>query len=116
MQSCVTRLALALAGLLALAELAEASTADWAAIVVAGDWHAHSGAPSEVFDNARRDITRTLIQIGFQPANIAQFSMRPDRYPDANPGHSDPRTISMALWDLSNRTNGGCLAYFTSHG
>jgi hypothetical protein len=42
--------------------------------------------------------------------------MRPDRYPDANPGHSDPGTIATALWDLSNRTNGGCLAYFTSHG
>src|SRR5690242_11586534 len=24
---------------------------DWAAIVVAGDWHSHSGAPSQVFDN-----------------------------------------------------------------
>lgn len=109
-------LLVALAACILIARPAGAGTSDWAAIVVAGDWHAHSGAPSEVFDNARRDITKTLIQIGFQPANVAQFSMRPDRYPDANPGHSDPRTIAMALWDLSNRTNGGCLAYFTSHG
>src|SRR5665811_1947526 len=29
---------------------------DWAAIIVAGDDHAHSGAHSEVFDNARRDL------------------------------------------------------------
>ena len=106
----------ALSVFVVIARPAVAGMSDWAAIVVAGDWHAHSGAPSEVFDNARRDITRTLVQIGFQPANIAQFSMRPDRYPEANPGHSDPRTISMALWDLSNRANGGCLAYFTSHG
>ncbi|MBV9903036.1 MAG: peptidase C13, partial [Alphaproteobacteria bacterium] len=28
-----------------------AGFSDWAAIVVAGDWHSHSGAPSEVFDN-----------------------------------------------------------------
>src|SRR5690348_14740046 len=107
---------LAFAGALLFASAADAGTSDWAAIVVAGDWHAHSGAPSEVFDNARRDITHTLVQIGFRPANIAQFSMRPDRYLDTNPAHSDPRTIATALWDLSNRTTGGCLAYFTSHG
>src|SRR5689334_10144148 len=104
------------AAVLLSARAAGAGTSDWAAIVVAGDWHAHSGAPSEVFDNARRDITHTLVQIGFRPANIAQFSMRPDRYLDTNPAHSDPRTIATALWDLSNRTTGGCLAYFTSHG
>ena len=33
---------------------------DWAAIGVAGDWHADSGAPSPVFDNARRDIAGEL--------------------------------------------------------
>src|SRR5215472_4408286 len=110
------RWAVALATLAFLLCPASAGMSDWAAIVVAGDWHAHSGAPSEVFDNARRDISRTLLQIGFQPANVAQFSMRPERYPDTSPGHSDPRTIATALWDLSNRTTGGCLAYFTSHG
>jgi hypothetical protein len=110
------RWVVALAITIVLACPAGAGTSDWAAIVVAGDWHAHSGAPSEVFDNARRDISKTLIEIGFQPANVAQFSMRPERYPDANPGHSDPGTIATALWDLSNRTNGGCLTYFTSHG
>jgi hypothetical protein len=33
---------------------------DWSAVVVAGDWHAHSGGPSEAFDNARRDVTRAF--------------------------------------------------------
>ncbi len=89
---------------------------NWAAVVVAGDWHAHSGAPSEVFDNARRDITSELVQIGFAPANILQFSVRPGRYPDADPQPSTPRQISDGLWDLSNQAGGGCLAYFTSHG
>ena len=89
---------------------------DWAAIVVAGDWHAHSGAPSEVFDNARRDIASDLTHMGFQPQNIEQFSVNPDRYPDAHAQHSDSQTIANALWDLSNRTSGGCLLYFTSHG
>jgi len=102
-------------GLLVASSGASAGTSDWAAIVVAGDWHAHSGAPSEVFDNARRDVTQDLESIGFQPSNIVDFSMRPELYPDA-PRHSDPGAIAKALWDLSNRTSGGCLAYFTSHG
>ncbi|MDE1986488.1 MAG: peptidase C13 [Alphaproteobacteria bacterium] len=89
---------------------------DWAAIVVAGDWHAHDGAPSEVFDNARRDITNELVQIGFSPANILQFSVRPNRYPAADLQASTAQNISDGMWDLSNQADGGCLAYFTSHG
>jgi len=100
--------------------VSEASAAgafsDWAAIVVAGDWHAHSGAPSEVFDNARRDVTTGLEQIGFAQDNIFQFSVRPANYPSQAPRMSDAQTIATSLWDLSNRTSGGCLAYFTSHG
>jgi hypothetical protein len=89
---------------------------DWGAIVVAGDWHAHSGAPSEVFDDARRDVSRTLVGLGMKPQNVVQFSMRPERYPQFNPEHSDPGAISTALWDLANRTSAGCFVYFTSHG
>src|SRR6185503_6472044 len=51
--------------------------ADWAAIVVAGDWRAHSGAPSMVFDNARRDLVRKFEALGFDPDNIRQFSTTP---------------------------------------
>lgn len=86
--------------------------ADWAAVVVAGDWHAHDGSPSEIFDNARRDVARELADIGFSPANIEEFSARPD----ASNAPADARTIGNALWDLSNRTKGGCLVYFSSHG
>jgi hypothetical protein len=84
--------------------------------VVAADFHAHSGADSEVFDNARRDITADLVSIGFAPNNVMQFSVRPERYPSQAPRHSDAQTIATSLWDLSNRTSAGCLAYFTSHG
>ena len=49
---------------------------DWAVAVVAGDWHAHDGSPTEIFDNARRDIAASLSGIEFRPANIAQFSRR----------------------------------------
>jgi Peptidase C13 family len=91
-----------------------AGFSDWAAIVVAGDWHSHSGAPSEVFDNARHDIVADLPKLGFAPANIVQFSVRSDNHPGTE--HSDKQTIADDLWDLSNRTAGGCFVYFTSHG
>jgi len=74
-------LALAVSLLGAPMALAGGAFSDWAAIVVAGDWHAHSGEPSEVFDNARRDLTKAFIGIGFSPENTSQFSVRPSRYP-----------------------------------
>jgi Peptidase C13 family len=89
---------------------------DWAAVVVAGDWHAHDGGASEAFDNARRDISGDLVQLGFAPDNVQQFSVRPDNYPQQRPQPSDSHAIATSLWDLSNRTNSGCLIYFTSHG
>jgi len=100
---------------LGFAETANAAgLSDWAAIVVAGDWHSHSGAPSQVFDNARHDIAADLVRIGFSQNNILQFSVQSKRYPGSE--HSDKQTIANDLWDLSNRTTGGCLVYFTSHG
>lgn len=88
----------------------------WAAIVVAGDWHSHSGAPSEVFDNARRDVTTGFERIGVNPDNLAQFSVRPHRYRTPNLLKSDAQTIAGTLWDLSDRATAGCLVYFSSHG
>ncbi|MGZ5923726.1 MAG: C13 family peptidase [Rhizomicrobium sp.] len=110
----VSLLVAALVGTLFAAPAGAAGLADWAAIVVAGDWHSHSGAPSQVFDNARRDISADLVRIGFSQNNILQFSVQSDRYPGSE--HSDKQTIANDLWDLSNRTSGGCLVYFTSHG
>jgi hypothetical protein len=83
---------------------------------VAGDWHAHDGSPSEIFDNARRDVTADLMSLGFARDNIVQFSVRPENYPSQNPQKSDPLLVANALWDLSNRTSAGCLVYFSSHG
>ena len=90
--------------------------ADWAAFVVAGDWHAHSGGPSEAFDNARRDVSLALERAGFQPANLRQFSVRPERYEDAGLGKSDPNAIFASMLDLTRQATGGCLVYFSSHG
>ncbi|HSZ74239.1 MAG TPA: C13 family peptidase [Rhizomicrobium sp.] len=105
-----------LAALLIAAPAYASGFDDWGAIVVAGDWHAHDGSPSEAFDNARRDVSAALARIGFNSGNIEQFSVRPERYPDQRLMRSDPLVIGNALWDLSNRANGGCLIYFSSHG
>jgi hypothetical protein len=88
---------------------------DWAAVVVAGDWRAHSGAPSEAFDNARQDVARALISAGFQRQNLRQFSVRPARYAD-HPGKSTADNIYDALTSLTGQAQGGCLVYFSSHG
>jgi hypothetical protein len=100
--------------LLAALTLTGAAAADfskWAVLLVAGDDHAHSRAHSMVFDNARRDLAKAFAGIGFNPANMVQFSVD---QPDAL--HSDPQDIANTLWDLTNRAPGGCLIYFTSHG
>ena len=80
---------------------AESPFAHWAAIVVAGDWHAHSGGPSEAFDNARRDVSKELVRIGFAPDNLRQFSVRPERYKDTTPGKTEPKGIYDALVALT---------------
>lgn len=89
---------------------------DWAAVVVAGDWHAHSGGPTEAFDNARRDVSQALVDAGFAAENLRQFSVRPTRYKDTRPLKTEPRAIYAALAELTARTRAGCLIYFSSHG
>ncbi|WP_082601992.1 C13 family peptidase [Phenylobacterium sp. Root700] len=88
---------------------------DWAALVVAGDFHGAGGGPTEAFDNARRDVSKELQRIGFSAHNMRQFSVRPERYKDG-PLKSDPRAIYETLSDLSGKAKSGCLLYFTSHG
>lgn len=89
---------------------------NWAAVVVAGDWHAHSGEPTEAFDNARRDVSATLGGLGFSPNAIRQYSVRPQLYPSARPGKSELNVIHAGLRGLANTHTSGCLFYITSHG
>ena len=119
----VRRFLVSLALILAASALSAAGTAraaspfaDWSWVVVAGDWHAHSGGPSEAFDNARRDVITELEAAGFSAGNLKQFSVRPERYPDAHAEKSDPQAIFNALSDLTAKAQGGCLIYFSSHG
>jgi hypothetical protein len=90
--------------------------ANWAAVVVAGDFHAHDGGPTETFDNARRDVTAALIGAGFAPDHIQQFSMRPERYPKEKVLPAQPSYIAGSLEYLSRQARDGCLLYFSSHG
>ncbi len=110
------RLPLLLAALAASPAYGAGPFSDWAAIVVAGDWHAHDGSPSEIFDNSRHDVAADLLALGFSRDNVDQFSVRPERYGADSPAPSNSQSIANALWDLSNRTNAGCLIYFSSHG
>src|SRR5271169_4484166 len=105
----------ALAGMPAAA--APSPFANWAAIVVSGDFHAaHTNNPTETFDNARRDVSAELIRKGFSAANLLQFSVRPQLYPDLKLGPSAVEPIYQGLNSLTQKARGGCLAYFTSHG
>ena len=99
------------------AALAAGPFANWAAIVVSGDFHSsHTNNPTETFDNARRDVAAELVRKGFSASNVLQFSVRPDRYPNQKPGKSDPQPIYQGLHDLTQHATAGCLIYFTSHG
>lgn len=84
----------------------------WAVVLVAGDYRAHSGAPSKVFDNGRRDLAKAFAKIGFNPANMVQFSVDYDEGTE----HAGITEIATALQTVAARAKDGCLIYFTSHG
>lgn len=102
--------------LLVLAAPARAGTAafgDWAVAVVAGDWRAAGGQPTNAFENARRDVTAGLLRAGFRAENMRQFAPTPFRPGDIE---ADPKKISAAWYDVTARARTGCLFYLTSHG
>ena len=69
-----------------------------------------------MFDNARRDLVAALVTAGFSPANIRQFSVRPERYPADAPLRAHPEGIAEGLAEAAQRARTGCLLYLTSHG
>ena len=89
----------------------------WAAVIVSGDARAHSGAASEVFDNARRDLAAELVRLGFAKERILQFSAQPAYDPgDTSLRRADIADIQAAFTRLARQATGGCFLYFTSHG
>lgn len=110
-----------LAGVLALfgwiaahsaASAAEADRAfsDWAAVVVAGDWRANTGKPTEAFENVRRDVGAAFVTAGFSPENVRQYSLRPSESP------TTPDQVAAGFAEAARRARGGCLFYLSSHG
>lgn len=89
---------------------------NWASIVVAGDWRAHDGGPTEAFDNARRDVAATLVGLGFRPEAMTQLSTRPELYADTAPERLTAQSMIDALRAATARAPAGCLVYYTSHG
>jgi len=87
----------------------------WVGAVIAGDHTADGGAPTEVFDNARRDIADRLVRVGFASANVRQFSTRPGRY-GGTTLNADYDTLESTLQTLTRTARGGCFLYVTSHG
>ncbi|MGN6515312.1 MAG: C13 family peptidase [Rhizomicrobium sp.] len=88
----------------------------WAVVVVAGDWHAHDGSPSEAFDNSRRDVSAELRSVGFDENYMMQFSVRPDLDKATHPQPSTVQVIGDDLDTLAHENVDGCLLYFSSHG
>jgi hypothetical protein len=90
--------------------------ADWTAVVVAGDYQAHEGGATEAFDNARRDVAKTLVTLGFDKGAVRQFSVRPQRYPIEAPGRADVKSLHEALTTRARTAKAGCLFYISTHG
>jgi hypothetical protein len=89
----------------------------WAAVIISGDNEAaHVDKSTEAFDNARRDLGRALEHRGFSAANLAEFSVEPNRHPDTRPGPARLVDIAAGLRRLANQAPDGCLVYLTSHG
>ena len=104
------------ATLIAAAPASAASPfANWAAVVIAGDYHAHSGARSPAFDNARQDVASALVKVGFSRDHIAEFSSSPDKLP---PGVKAAKldAIIPEFQRLAAAAPDGCLMFLTSHG
>jgi hypothetical protein len=88
----------------------------WAAIVVAADFHAHSGALAETFDNARRELAKAFVKMGFASDHVSQFSGRPERYPAYKLLPLNGEGMFNELKRQVAAAPDGCLIYFTSHG
>lgn len=111
--------ALALVALIALSPVTMAFNANfsgWAVLVVAGDWRANTGNPTEGFENARREMAAAFSELGFLPANIRQLSVSPPPDERGVGLAVGPKSLETALLPATLRAPSGCLIYITSHG
>jgi hypothetical protein len=113
MQGGIIRTFLVLLALAATPLRAAGPFADWTAVVIAGDWRAAGGVPTNAFEFTRRDVSAALVRAGFDPANIVQFS--PDPY---EPGvlETSEASLTRAIMAKAATARGGCLFYVSTHG
>ena len=84
---------------------------DWSSVVIAADWRDGQGQPIEAFDNARRDLSRSLLGLGFSSQHHASLTLNP-----AKPDHVTPLQALEQMGSVSTAASKGCLFYVTSHG
>ena len=110
----------ALASVLCAAAARPAAPADpfahWAAVFIAGESHAADGASTDGFDNARRDVGIAFERAGFSPSNVAELSVRPERYAGESLKLADLNNVSGELARATAHAPEGCLVYLTTHG
>ena len=90
--------------------------ADWSVAIVAADWRATNGRPTEAFDNARRDLVEAFVAAGFARDGVAQFSLKPRQAGDDPNVYVDPSEAIRRYLDHARARPGGCLFYVTTHG
>jgi hypothetical protein len=59
---------------------------------------------------------KKFVGLGFDPANIRQFSAAPQNFPYESVQPAAEAPITEGLAAVTARATGGCLLYFTSHG
>lgn len=87
--------------------------AEWGVVVVGADATTSDGAPTPIFDNARRDVAQALLNVGFGRGRLAQLSVNPNGEPGVQ--ETTPPAFT-ALSQQATAQAAGCLFYFTSHG
>jgi hypothetical protein len=96
------------------AHAASADFSNWMVLVVSGDYKGHQNEHIEAFDNARRDVRKTLEGMGFSRDYIAEFAAGPDATEERP--QATRAAIDKKLVELRSKATAGCLFYFTSHG
>jgi hypothetical protein len=61
-------------------------------------------------------VAKAVVRAGFTPANVLQFSLRPERPGDDPRIVTTPRTFTDRFDETARRADKGCLFYLTSHG
>jgi hypothetical protein len=88
----------------------------WKAVMLAGDYQ-DDGQHVVAWDNARRDLTKLLIERGFDSRNFRQLSRDPEILQnDTQTRSANSQNLDAALASLNIQGNESCFVFMTSHG